>query len=99
MDYFIDEDGNYVSEINDHRIESLYKLTFVKNINAKELRIITKCPSCGNSLNSNISGLCNFCRNVIDMYEYEYKIKMENLFSIFLFVAIFLYYFVKLMNI
>lgn len=72
MDYFIDEDGSYVSGINDHRIETLYKLTFVKNINAKELGIVTKCPSCGNSLNSNVSGLCSFCRNVIDMFEYEY---------------------------
>lgn len=72
MDYFIDEDGNFISGINDHRIEKEYTLTFVKDINAKELGIVTKCPSCGNTLNSNVSGLCSFCRNIIDMENYEY---------------------------
>ena len=79
MDYFIDDNGNYISGINDHRVEKLNKLVFVKNLNAKKRGIVTKCPSCGNSLNANVSGLCSYCHQIIDMYKYEYILCNINL--------------------
>ena len=78
MDYFLDEDGNYISGINDHRIEKNHFITFTKNINSKELKSARRCPSCGATLDINHSGICPYCKNTIDMSEYDYIItKME----------------------
>ena len=47
-DYFINEDdGNYISGINDHRIETSHILTFEKNINALDAGIVIACFVCG----------------------------------------------------
>ena len=72
MDYFIDEDGNYISGVNDHRIELLHKLVFTKKINAKELKEARRCPNCGNTLDINHSGVCPYCNQTIDMSNYDY---------------------------
>ena len=72
MDYFIDEDGNYISGINDHRIELIHKLVFTKKINAKELKEARRCPNCGNTLDINHSGVCPYCNQTIDMSNYDY---------------------------
>ena len=75
MDYFIDPDtGNYISGINDHRIETEHIIEFVKNIDAKEIGITINCNTCGNSMNVNDSGICPFCKNIIDMSKYDYII-------------------------
>ena len=72
MDYFIDEDGNYISGVNDHRIELIHKLVFTKKINAKELKEARRCPNCGNTLDINHSGVCPYCNQTIDMSNYDY---------------------------
>jgi predicted lipid-binding transport protein (Tim44 family) len=72
MDYFINEDGEFASGINDHRIELSHNIVFTKNLNAKELDEVRRCPTCGHSLDINSSGLCSFCGNTIDMSEYDY---------------------------
>ena len=75
MDYFIDENtGDYISGVNTHRIEEEHKIKFVKKLNSKNIGVTINCPTCGNSLNVNDSGLCMFCKNVIDMSEYDYII-------------------------
>ena len=56
MDYFIDSDGNYVSGINDHRIEKLNRLTFMKKIDGRNAGIVRKCPACGSSIDVNNNG-------------------------------------------
>ena len=72
MDYFINEDGEFASGINDHRIELSHNIVFTKNLNAKKLDEVRRCPTCGHSLDINSSGLCSFCGNTIDMSEYDY---------------------------
>ena len=80
MDYFIDEDGNFASGINDHRIELEHKITFTKKLKAKDLGELRRCPSCGHSLDINASGLCPYCGQTIDMSEYDYIItKIDNI--------------------
>ena len=74
MDYFMDEDGNYISGINDHRIEKNHYITFTKNIGAKELKSARRCPSCGATLDINHSGVCPYCKSTIDMSNYDYII-------------------------
>ena len=72
MDYFIDEEGNYISGIKDHRIEKTNHLVFTKKIGAKELKEVRRCPSCGATLDINHTGVCPYCKNTIDMSEYDY---------------------------
>lgn len=81
-DYFINEDdGNYISGINDHRIETSHILTFEKNINALDAGIVTSCTNCGNSINANVNGVCPFCNKVFDMEKYEYILTEINTFK------------------
>jgi predicted lipid-binding transport protein (Tim44 family) len=72
MDYFIDEDGEFKSGINDHRIELEHHITFTKRLDAKDLDEVRRCPSCGHSLDINASGLCPYCGQTIDMSDYDY---------------------------
>ena len=72
MDYYIDSDGNYVTGVNDHRIEKLNRLTFVKDINSKDIGIVRKCPSCGNSIDVNNSGKCSYCGHIYNNSDYDY---------------------------
>lgn len=74
MDYFIDEDGNYISGTNDHRIEVNHNITLTKKKNTKELGEIRRCPSCGHSLDINATGKCSYCNQIIDMSKYDYII-------------------------
>ena len=72
MDYFVNEDGDYVSGNNAHRTEMSHKIAFTKNLDAKKLDEVRRCPSCGHSLDINASGLCKFCGETIDMSKYDY---------------------------
>ena len=72
MDYFIDEDGNFISGVNDHRIEKNHTIVFTKRLDAKKLNEARPCPSCGHSLNINESGICPYCKQIIDMSNYDY---------------------------
>ena len=80
MDYFLDENGNYVSGINDHRIEETHRLVFTKYINSKDLKEARRCPSCGSTLDINNSGVCPYCRQTIDMSNYDYIVTEMNTF-------------------
>lgn len=72
MDYFIDKDGNYVSGINDYRVEKLNKLTLMKKLDSKKDGIVRKCPSCGSSIDVNNSGKCSYCGVIYNNDEYDY---------------------------
>lgn len=75
MDYFIDaNNGNYISGINNQRIEINHKIIFAKKLYTKDIGVSIKCPTCGNSMNINNSGICDFCKNIIDMSDYDYII-------------------------
>lgn len=74
MDYFINEAGDFISGVNDHRIEKNHRIVFTKKIDFKELNEAHRCPSCGHSLDINHSGICPYCGSTIDMSNYDYVI-------------------------
>lgn len=80
MDYFINDDGEYISGINDRRIEKNHKITFTKRIDAKTLGEARRCNSCGNTLDINASGVCPYCNSTIDMSLYDYIITNIDIF-------------------
>ncbi len=74
MDYFIDENGKYISGVDDRRIEKTHKITLTKRRNAKHLEEARRCTYCGNILDLNASGLCKFCRKPFKMEDYGYLV-------------------------
>lgn len=73
MDYVIDKiNGDYVSGINDRRIQKDYYLTFEKYINAKIENAARKCPTCGASANANSTGICSYCHSVYNTKDYDW---------------------------
>ena len=74
MDYFIDKDGNFISGINNHRIEKEHILKLSKPINSDNLSEARRCNHCGRTLDINKSGICPYCKEVIDISNKEYII-------------------------
>ena len=72
MDYFVNEDGKYLNGINDHRIEKLHHLVLTKRLDAKPLEEARRCPSCGNTLDINNTGICPYCNHTFNMEDYDY---------------------------
>ena len=79
MDYFLDENGNYVSGINDHRVENTHYVVFSKRLNAEELKSARRCPNCGHTLDVNNSGICPYCNGVFNMEKYDYIVTSMDL--------------------
>lgn len=67
MDYLMDEDGNFVSGINDARIEKNNYMTFTKRIGASRLTSVSKCPGCGASVDVNSNGKCAYCDTIFNL--------------------------------
>ena len=78
MDYFINEDGEFVSGTDDHRLEISHRIVFTKKLDTKELKEVRRCPYCGHSLDINASGLCSYCNQTINMSEYDYIVTEIN---------------------
>ena len=74
MDYFIDENGNYLSGINDHRIEKEHIIKLSKPIYSDNLSEARRCNHCGKTLDINNSGICPYCKQVINISNKEYII-------------------------
>ena len=73
MDYIVDKNtGEYISGINDRRIERDYYLVFEKNINTKIESFARKCPSCGASANTNNTGVCSYCHTIYNTEDYDW---------------------------
>ena len=72
MDYFIDDNGDYISGINDHRLEKEHLLKFSKPIYATDLKEARRCNNCGKTLDINNSGICPYCKQVINISNNEY---------------------------
>ena len=67
MDYLINEEGDFVSGNNSHRIEKNNYLIFSKIIDSEELGTVRKCPGCGVTLDINRSGKCEYCGSTFDL--------------------------------
>lgn len=73
MDYLVNKDtSEYVSGVNDHRIEKINHLTFEKAIGSKYNSIVRKCPTCGASMDVNNSGECPYCKTIFDTEDHDY---------------------------
>ena len=73
MDYKLDRNTRkYVSGNNQSRDEYQYYLTFEKKIDAKDLNILRKCPSCGASLDIMKTGECPYCHQIFNAKDYDY---------------------------
>ncbi len=79
MDYFINEDGDYISGINDHRVENTHYVVFSKRLDASELKAARRCPNCGHTLDINASGICPYCNGVFNMEKYDYIVTSMDL--------------------
>ena len=86
IDYIIDkETGNTVYGNDKTRIETCYKLTFTKNINAINEGEAKKCCACGSPMNINNSGICEYCGSIYKQEKHgwilENIIKTSELFN------------------
>ncbi len=76
MDYIIDKDtGELITGDDTRRIEKEYHLTFTKKLDAKETSIVKKCPTCGNSISVNNSGVCDYCHTIYNQEDYDYVLE------------------------
>lgn len=73
MDYIMDKDTcKKVSGINDHRVEHINHLTFVKKAGTKDLGAVRQCQNCGANMDININGKCSHCDSIFNMEDYDY---------------------------
>lgn len=83
MDYLVDKTtSKFISGINNRRVEKINHLVFEKNRDAKEYKIVRKCPRCGASVDINKSGICNYCRTVFDAENYDFILTSINTINI-----------------
>ncbi len=74
-DYFARKsDFKFISGVKDYRKETVRRVIFKKYKNAKEFGIQRKCPSCGNTMDTNYSGLCPYCNTTFNLYAYDWVI-------------------------
>lgn len=73
MDYLIDKNtGDFVSGENTRRIEKNYTLVFEKYRDTSKQKMARTCPGCGNNIDVNNSGKCNYCGRIYDLDKYDY---------------------------
>ena len=73
LDYIIDkETGKFVSGNNNNRVERINNLTFEKNRDSKKQGNVRICPTCGNSMDINKSGFCEYCHNIYNQEKYDW---------------------------
>lgn len=73
MDYFIDKNsGNYVSGINDRRVEKTNYLTFEKILGSTYNSIARSCPSCNANIDVNSNGKCSYCGTIFNAENYDW---------------------------
>lgn len=76
MDYMLDKKtGKLVSGDNSKRTSHLMIMTFKKNRNATEQTLVRTCPTCGASLNTNNTGICEYCHTVYDQENHDWVLE------------------------
>ena len=80
MNYYINENGDFLRGNNKRRDEISHKLVFRKKLNASSNSVV-KCPGCGANVDSNFSGRCEFCGMTYSAENYDYQLEsITNLF-------------------
>ena len=76
MDYLIDKNtGSVVSGNNNMRTSHNMVMTFKKNRNATDQTLVRTCPTCGASLNTNNTGICEYCHTVYDQEDHDWVLE------------------------
>ena len=78
INYIIDDDGNTISGIDNHRIEKDYIITLEREIGSKTQGVQRYCESCGASIDINKSGVCPYCRTTFNQAKHDYIITNIN---------------------
>ena len=71
-DYVMDKNGNIIKGQDQRREEIRYHLTFTKKLAFKNHKDVRKCPGCGASINTNLSGKCEYCDTIYNAVDYDY---------------------------
>ncbi len=72
MDYYMNADTNdYVSGINNRRVEVVHEITFKKK-EGVEKGNVTKCPNCGASVDLESTSKCPYCNEDLSNINYDY---------------------------
>ena len=71
-DYVMDSNGHIIRGQDQRREEIRYYLTFSKKIGFKDHKDIRKCPGCGASIDTNLSGKCEYCDTIYNAVDYDY---------------------------
>lgn len=74
VDYFINEDGKYISGNNDSRITHEHFIKFSKVICNEDLNNIVRCKNCGHSIDIMNSNVCEYCKSEFDISKHFYII-------------------------
>lgn len=72
MDYRMDENGNIVDGVSDHRITKNNRLIFQKQVQHEEQGMVRKCPGCGASINVNGNGKCEYCGTIYNLADKDW---------------------------
>ena len=73
MDYVMDDEtGDTLYGDDTRRIEKKNILKFEKNVNAKDIGLVRKCPGCGASISVNTTGKCEYCGTIFNQKDYDY---------------------------
>lgn len=79
-DYFESKDDlRLLSGTKDYRMERVHRVVFKKLKSAKEFGIQRKCPTCGNTMDTNYSGMCPYCKTIFDLESYDWVITFLDL--------------------
>ena len=73
LEYIVDKtSGEYISGDNYNRVEKTNILKFEKLKNAKEQGKVRSCPNCGNPMDINKSGFCDYCHSTYNQEDYDW---------------------------
>ena len=73
MDYIMNKDtGNVVMGDNNNRTSHPMTMVFKKYKHATEQNLVRTCPTCGASLNTNNTGVCEYCHSVYDQEDHDW---------------------------
>ena len=73
MDYLVDkETNNFISGVNDHRVEKTNHLELTKMLGSKLYGSVKKCPGCGANIDINNNGKCAYCGTIFDTEKYDW---------------------------
>ena len=73
LDYQIDLDtGEFLSGNDKERIQVNYLLEFTRKKDTKEQSIARICPGCGNTIDVNNNGKCNYCGASYNQKDYDW---------------------------